>query len=147
MVVVHRPLPFTPEEAQAASDAWRFNCGPGALCALTDTRPEDALRVLPQFKQRGYTNPTMMRAGLTALGRTWDEALSDEAGNRALDLAELPKHGLVRLQWGGRWTNPGVPLRARYRHTHWAAADGEYVFDINNTWFGGWMGVEEGRSS
>ena len=136
-------LAFTPAEADDAYDAWRFNCGPGALCAVTGAKPEDALRVLPQFKERGYTNPKMMRAGLKALGRSWTEPLSEESENRLLDLAELPAFGLVRVQWGGRWTNPGVPIRARYRHTHWAAVDGQQVFDINAVHFGGWVPVKE----
>lgn len=78
-------LAFNGEEAQAASEAWRFNCGPGSLCALTGKSPEDARQALPQFEQRGYTN----------------------------------------------------------RHTHWVAADGAQVFDINNIHFGGWLSIEE----
>ena len=51
--------------------------------------------------------------------------------------------GLVRIQWGGRWTNPGVPMRVRYRHTHWVAVGNGEVFDINAICVGGWMPWDE----
>jgi len=136
---------FTLEQSNEAWEAWRFNCGPSALCAVTSTKPEDALRVLPQFRERGYTNPTMMRAGLKALGATWKE-LRSESG--AVNLAHgvispLPAFGLVRVQWGGRWTNPGVPIRARYRYSHWIAIAGDQIFDINAMCVGGWLPFQE----
>ena len=60
------------------------------------------------------------------------------------------KNGLVRVQWGGPWTKPGVPMRVRYRHTHWIAVreDGniQSVFDINSMGFGdgdpGWCSAD-----
>jgi len=41
------------------------------------------------------------------------------------------KFGLVRVQWGGDWTRPGVPMKARYRKTHWVAIKGGFIFDVN----------------
>jgi hypothetical protein len=53
--------------------------------------------------------------------------------------------GLIRVQWGGPWTKPGVPMRVRYRHTHWAAIrnNNTEVFDINAMCVGGWMKTSE----
>jgi hypothetical protein len=42
---------------------------------------------------------------------------------------------------------PGVPMRARYRHTHWVAAKtrahGIGIFDINCMNSGGWVALED----
>lgn len=109
------PVPFTLEEAQQLYDECRFNCGPGALCAVTGRRPVDVLEAMPDFRARGYTNPKMMRRALTALQAIWSEPLSEDGAVNLTPGAIFPKpsFGLVRVQWGGRWTKPGVPVRAR----------------------------------
>ena len=60
-----------------------------------------------------------------------------------------PYFGLARIQWGGPWTKEGVPMRVRYRHTHWVAswkashdADRHMIFDVNATCVG-WIGFFE----
>ena len=49
----------------------------------------------------------------------------------------------MRVQWGGRWTKPGVPMRARYRQTHWVGIRKREnlleFFDVNFMHYGGWM--------
>ena len=76
------------------------------------------------FDAKRYTNPTMMNDVLRAIGVPW----------RKIGAA-WPQYGLVRVQWEGPWTEPGVPMPARYRYTHWIGAahrNGEIgVFDIN----------------
>lgn len=124
------PLPprmrFGSVEAGEANDTWGANCGPGAVAAIMDMTLEE---VRPYFAAAGfegkhYTNPTMMNDVLRAIGRPWRKI-----GR------EWPTWGLVRIQWEGPWTEPGVPMPARYRHTHWIGhmrgkhSDG--VFDIN----------------
>lgn len=51
-----------------------------------------------------------------------------------------PKFGLARIQWEGPWLKAGVPIAARYRQTHWVAAqilehrdraDEVRIFDVN----------------
>ena len=62
-----------------------------------------------------------------------------------------PAFGLCRVQWEGPWTAPGVPIRVRYRHTHWVAVDtldGEvWIFDVNCMCVGGWVQLAEWRDS
>ncbi len=129
---VYAPAPprmrFGVVEAEKASDDWGANCGPGAVAAIMDMTLEE---VRPFFDDAGfpgkrYTNPTMMYAVLRAINRPW----------RSVGVGtNWPKWGLLRIQWEGPWMEPGVPVAARYRHTHWIGhmkgrhADG--VFDIN----------------
>jgi hypothetical protein len=120
------PTRFTAEDAGRAYDEWTANCGPGAVAAIMDMSLDE---VRPFFAAAGfdakrYTNPTMMNDILRAIGRPWRKI-----GR------EWPRWGLVRVQWEGPWTEPGVPMRVRYRHTHWiGAAQGKHsrgIFDIN----------------
>lgn len=138
------PLRFTLDEAQAAADAWGFNCGPGALCAVLQLRPEQVRPPLASvgFENRRYTNPTMMAGALDSLRvpfrRVFESAV--DPGDRPV---VWPRFGLVRVQWSGPWTKPGVPMAARYRHTHWVGVDGrgpvQMIFDVNAVCEGGWL--------
>jgi hypothetical protein len=131
---------FTLQQAEAASE-WRFNCGPGALCAALRCTPADLRPHLHDFEAKGYTNPTLMRDILAGLGVKY--RLTLQANEPQL----LPpvKYGLMRVQWAGPWTEPGVPMAARYRQTHWVAIAGQdedhpaEVFDVNAIAFGGWL--------
>jgi hypothetical protein len=138
---------FTIEEAQRFYDEWRFNCGPSALCAVSGKRPEEALLAMPKFLERGYTNPKMMAAALTTFGIGWRVLhAEDGAVNFPKNEFRFPEYGLVRVQWAGPWTKPGVPVRARYRHSHWIAVDEDWVFDINCMCAGGWVPFTEWSS-
>lgn len=134
---------WTVEQAQRMADDWGFNCGPAAVCAIIGMTPEQLRPHLGDFEKKGYTNPTLMRQILNRLdvGTHW---LVDPRGTKNL---QWPEFGLVRVQWSGPWCVPGVPMRARYRHTHWVATDerGGYrrVFDINATCVGGWLHYDE----
>lgn len=44
------PIRFTEDDAQAAWEAWRFNCGPGALCAITGMTPAELRPHLGDFE-------------------------------------------------------------------------------------------------
>jgi hypothetical protein len=133
------PPAFTLDDVEAANDAWGANCGPASLavaCALTldEVRPH-----MGDFERKGYTNPTLMAAALDSVGRAWRAAGTDA----------WPRFGLVRIQWEGPWTAPGVPMRVRYRQTHWivaalSASRGVGVFDVNAMVNGtGWCTVAD----
>jgi hypothetical protein len=138
-------LKFSYSDAERANDEWGFNCGPGSLCALLELTPAEVRPHLGDFEQKRYTNPTLMKAALGSLGvgGRWAQ-LSDVEQRRVGDMRfpdaavrrlEWPQRGLARIQWGGPWTNHGVPMAARYRQTHWVAAQMiagiTAIFDVN----------------
>lgn len=142
-----KPVRFTIEDAQAAADEWRFNCGPGALCAVLGMTPTEIRPYLGDFERKGYTNPTLMTDTLNRIGVKYFQTYRGDNPNAAI-CRVCPLFGLVRIQWSGPWTNPGVPMRVRYRHTHWVGWDdkaGEHgqVFDINAMCSGGWLPFNE----
>lgn len=136
-----RPIRFTLKDAQKAGDEWRFNCGPSALCAVLHKTPEEIRPHLLDFESKGYTNPTLMIDILRAL------KVPHQVVYRNQFPGALPaiKWGLMRVQFAGPWTAPGVPIQARYRHTHWVACRdlNEAVFDVNAMCVGGWLPWKE----
>lgn len=141
-------LRFTLEDAERAADEWGFNCGPGVLCAVTGKTPAELRPHLLNFEKKGYTNASMMALILHGLGVRW-KPVFECAGAREAESPFYPVPGLVRVQFAGPWTRPGVPVRARYRKTHWIATRGgtrdrpAEVFDINAISHGGWRSWEE----
>ena len=141
---------FTLEDVCRASDEWGANCGPAALAlaagkTLAEIRPH-----LGDFEAKRYTNPTLMFDSLRRLSVTCYSKLQW----RPVDTVPLawPDFGLVRVQWEGPWTAKGVPMRVRYRHTHWVASmviDGEerWIFDVNCMCVGGWVPLAEWSGS
>lgn len=120
-------LPASPTEKlrfslDEASNAWdgKFNCGPGALCAALNLTPDELRPHMGDFFSKGYTNPTLMFETLDRLHADYRRVYR---GDEPIPLSKFPelKCGLVRIQFGGPWTKPGVPMRARYRQTHWVA--------------------------
>lgn len=147
-------MTLTLEKCQRAADAWGFNCGPAALCAVLGKSPDDVRPLLGDFEAKGYTNPTLMYAALKLAGVTARTTYRGDVPRAFPDVT----HGLVRVQWGGSWTNPGVPMGARYRRTHWVAMRtgrevlgafavpkrlGREVFDVNAMCVGGWLEFAE----
>lgn len=130
---------FTADEADAAHEAWGLNCGPGAIAAICGLTL-DALRPqMGDFEQKGYTNPTLMWDVLNRIGVKWRLVRQPK---------DWPDYGLARVQWEGPWTEPGVPIRARYRHTHWVGAmrstNDVGIFDINAMGNGtGWCVLQD----
>ena len=140
---------FDVNDAKQASEEWGFNCGPGALCGMLGMTPDEIRRHMGDFESKGYTNPTLMYAILRELGivnRTVYR--SDEATPATINvIPSVANFAFCRVQWGGSWTRPGVPMMARYRQTHWIGynADDETVFDVNAICVGGWVSLDEWR--
>lgn len=100
------------------------SCGPAAFAALARLGLEAAIDYFPDSAQRAWTNRTMMRRALRAIG-------FDFAHTSGM----WPHIGLCLLHFTGPWTRRGYPA-AVLQHTHWVAVYGEYVFDIN---WNGWL--------
>jgi hypothetical protein len=137
---------FTQQDAERASDEWGCNCGPSAIAAILQLTLDEVRPHMGDFETKRYTNPTLMfetldRLRVAGVCRGW------RPGPKL-----WPAYGLVRIQWEGPWTEPGVPMRVRYRHTHWVGAaqanDRIGVFDINAMNNGsGWCRVEDWRDT
>lgn len=122
------PIRITVEEGERAFNEWGCNCGPAALAAIMGLTLDQVRPHMGDFEQKRYTNPTLMFESLDRVGARWKNL-----GQRC----DWPVYGLCRIQWEGPWTKPGVPLRARYRHTHWIAVQHPVgsmtvgIFDVN----------------
>lgn len=130
-----RAVRFTIDDVQRAGDEWRFNCGPAAICAVLDMTPDEIRPHMLDFEGKGYTNPTLMLDVLKNLSVRYRQTYRGDAPCSVPCIA----FGLMRVQWAGPWTKPNVPMRARYRQTHWVAVAGREVFDVNAMCVGGWL--------
>lgn len=130
--------PFSSDEARAAHDEWGFNCGPAALSFALQIPIGTVRGVLTLFEDRGYVNPTMMKAALDALGRQYvamPRPACDRVRQQFEQLMWIGPMSLVRIQWTGPWTANGKIMKWAARQTHWICCwrDGgvDKVFDIN----------------
>ena len=136
-------LHFTEQQANDAADEWGFNCGPAAVAAICGLSLIELRPHLGDFERKRYTNPTLMWEILNSLGRHW------RSTTKTLGGVAWPRYGLARIQWEGPWMNPGVPMAARYRYTHWvgcsyANAGNIGIWDVNCLNNGtGWVGLHE----
>ena len=145
-----RKVRFTIDDEQRAFDEWGCNCGPAALCAVLNMTPDEIRPHLREFERKRYTNPSLMAAILRDLGIPFKRHYECLGANRPVNTRNpywYPEFGLMRVQWDGPWTRPGVPIRARYRHTHWIAVElNEHIFrifDVNAMCVGGWISWSE----
>lgn len=129
------PVRFSLDDAQRAADTWGANCGPGAIAGVLGYTLDELRPHLFDFERKRYTNPTLMWQILRGLGVPF----------RVEVARAWPAYGLARIQWEGPWTQPGVPIGARYRRTHWVGSSlgrtmgDAKVFDINCICDGGWV--------
>lgn len=134
-------------DGERAFNEWGANCGPAAICAVTGKTLDELRPHLGDFESKRYTNPTLMFETLGSLKVKFQ--VSYRGDDPAKKWAVFPEFGLARIQWGGQWTKEGVPMRARYRQTHWiACAKGRLVdgvFDVNALESGGWIAWTDWR--
>lgn len=118
---------FTAADLDRANTEWHCNCGPGAIAGVLGISLDQIRPFMGDFEKKGYTNPSLMWDVLDGLDVHWMR--------RSRKPYVWPQYGLARIQWHGRWMEPGVPQAARYRHTHWVGAcslPGNIgIFDIN----------------
>lgn len=132
-LLMWRPLRFTWGDASTAFDEWGCNCGPSAIAAMCDMSLAEVRPHLLDFESKRYTNPSLMAQILGKIpGVQVEEFLRL---NPAFEMQRTgrkpwPKWGLARIQWEGPWTKPGVPVKARYRHTHWVGVNATDPDDI-----------------
>jgi len=141
---------FTQKDAERAFDEWGANCGPGALAAIMEMNLDEVRMHMGNFEAKHYTNPSLMIAALRSVGAVFKVLkLGDKTAGALCTFVGLPNYGLARIQWEGPWTKPGVPIRARYRYTHWigvARRSTIGIFDINCMNNGsGWCSYEDWR--
>ena len=127
-ILSYREL-YAPPDVETAITTYNANCGPAALAAILRQPLAAVPALMPEFRQRGYTNPSMMLAACT------------RANCRVSTLRQgpeqrWPSYGLGFIQWHGPWLAPGVPIGAAYRHTHWVGVAhtqeyGRMLYDIN----------------
>jgi hypothetical protein len=140
---------FSYEDAERAHDEWGCNCGPGALAAIMGMTLDEVRPHMGDFERKHYTNPTLMFDALRSIGATWKaNVVGSKCAGATCTFVGWPLFGLARVQWEGPWTQPGVPMRARYRYTHWVGAqqrNGSYgIFDINCMSNGtGWCSLDD----
>ncbi len=134
-------LKITAQDAERAWDEWGCNCGPAALAAVVGVSLDTVRPHMGNFEAKRYTNPTLMWAALRSLGVQFSFRGGD------LGRENWPAYGLARIQWEGPWMKTGVPVRARYRHTHWVGVNSRDplnvgIFDVNALGNGtGWCDV------
>jgi hypothetical protein len=139
---------FTMADAIRAADAWGFNCGPAAVAGVLHLTIDELRPHLGDFEQKRYTNPTLMQA---ILARVEAPVLRTSVKGEGYGSAPLtwPAYGLCRVQWEGPWMEPGVPVAARYKYTHWVGVDRMLpeeepsIFDVNCLRVGGWVPMSE----
>jgi hypothetical protein len=153
-------LRFTLDDVQRGAEEWGLNCGPAAIAAIAGTTLDELRPHLGDFESKRYTNPTLMWSILNNLKLRWRNILT-QCSSENQGMLAWPSFGLARIQWEGPWTAPGVPMRVRYRHTHWVAVvtdSGWYnnmepgssepnIFDVNCMCVGGWVPLSEWANS
>lgn len=126
------PLRFTADDSDAAYDQWGANCGPHSIAAACGETLVAMRTALPDF--RGFMSPTEINRALLVLCKN--------ANFKSRLKTKTLCNGINRIQWEGKWLNPGVPPRVAYFHTHYVAHfDGWVLCTAQVPWL--WLSIEE----
>lgn len=122
--------PFTEAESRQAAQEWGCNCGPNALAFALQVKLDVVRPAIPGFESKRYTSPSMMKQALAGLGSPYVDIPASRQEMFSVITA------LVRVQWTGPWTEPGMNPRWAYMHTHWITtfkgrSDEALLFDCN----------------
>ncbi len=114
-------LKFTEQDSERADKEWKATCGPHSIAAACSKTLEEvrAAMASAEVNYRGWMSPTQVAKTLAALGQAYE--LTHKL--KTYNLCE----GVNRVQWEGKWLNPGVPPRVAYFHTHLVAHFGGMV--------------------
>lgn len=128
----HLPLLFTADQSDAANEEWGANCGPHSLAAACGHKLSSIRTALPNF--RGFMSPTEISHALTVLCEPFKF--------KSRLKTDVFCNGINRIQWEGKWLNPGVPPRVAYFHTHYVAHfDGWVLCSGHVPWL--WLSIKE----
>ncbi len=106
-----KPLRYTAADSKRAHAEWKATCGPHSLAAACGKTLDEVRAILVNYQ--GWMSPTQVSNALAALGQPFTLT-------KGLKTANLC-NGINRVQWEGKWLNPGVPARVAYFHTHLVA--------------------------
>lgn len=106
------------------------NCGPSALAAYLSISTEEAIKYLPIFKQKGWTNPEHIVKALNQIGKEYTHTEYQRSNGESLSgIIDNVEHGLAFIQYF-------YGKNEKISHTHWVAFDcydglDPVVYDVN----------------
>lgn len=97
-----KPLLYNEADSKAANKAWKATCGPHAIAAACGKTLEQVREAMVKggVNYRGWMSPTQVSKTLITLGQVHNFT----SRLKTQDLCE----GINRVQWEGKWLNPGV---------------------------------------
>lgn len=131
MKTLELKLPFTHEQSLAANEEWQATCGAHSIAAAAGCDLDlirKMLREAPDLNYRGWMSPTMVSTTFERLRRHRYLHNFERRQFKTQFKTKQLCQGVSRIQFEGKWLNPGVPPRVAYFHTHYVARMGDLVF-------------------
>lgn len=119
-------LRFTKAESDEAHEQWGASCGHHSIAAAFDLTLDAVRKALPH--EKGWMSPTDVRLTLHNLGLGSRYRLTQNIISHLKRPKEL-RPGINRIQFEGRWLDPGIPKRVAYLRTHYVAMRDRFVLD------------------